>query len=203
MSTFTINFVNNSSSPGDFCIFQQNPNSQGSRVFSLAWRVERAAPRTQLAISWNIDPYFFWAKTGELERGVVFNAGGNARTSMTEDNEITLTKRDRDYIFKDQKNWYQQGALSIQTDGTTVPGQASVGIGWSGAVAYAVQAQPMMRYVFSPRFDYWVAFGSFQQGEVLNPSELGAVKVEFPQGIFSMNATLNADNSWTIKRGLD
>ena len=89
------------------------------------------------------------------------------------------------------------------SDNTTAINQASVGIGLSGAVAFAVQAQPNMYFRFSPRFDYWVTFADVKQGQVLNPSEINAVKIEFPYGIFSMNATLNADNTWTITPGLD
>lgn len=203
MSTFTINFTNNSSSSGNFCLFQQNHNSPNPSVFSTAWRVEAAAPNTRLAISWNTDFYFFWAKTGQLQPGVIFNAGENALTSLTERNRITVTKVDRDYKFTNQRDGYQHGSLTIEADATTVPNQASVGIGLSGAVAYAVQAQPNMTFMFVPRLEYWVAFGKFQQGQVLDPSGFSAMKIDFPPGIFSMNATLNPDNSWTITPGMD
>lgn len=203
MSTFTINFANNSSSAGFFCVFQQSHNSPNPQVFPLAWRVEPAAPNSKLAISWNTDLYFFWAKTGELRPGVTFYAGQNARTNLTDQNEITLTKVDRDYQFTNQRNAYQQGILIITADATTVPNQASVGIGLSGAVAYAVQAQPNMQFHFAPRLEYWVAFGEFKQGEVLDPSGITPVKIDFPYGIFSMNATFNPDNTWTITPGMD
>lgn len=203
MPTFTINFTNNSNSSGSFCVFQQNHNSPNPSVFPLAWRVQSAMAHSKLAISWNTDPYFFWAKTGQLQPGVVFYAGENAQADFTERNEITLTKMDRDYKFTNQRNGYQQGTLTIDADMTTVPNQASVGVGLSGAVAYAVQAQPNMRFMFAPRLEYWVTFGQFQQGEVLELSGMTAVKIDFPYGIFSMNATLNPDNTWTVTPGMD
>ncbi|SEJ66890.1 hypothetical protein SAMN05216327_115178 [Dyadobacter sp. SG02] len=203
MTTFTINFVNNSDSSGSFCVFQQNHNSPNPSVFPLAWRVEKAAAHSQLAISWNMDLYFFWGKTGPLKPGVVFNAGENSPTSMTEDNQITLTKEAGNYKFVNKKNWYEHGSLNIMSDHTTAINQASVGIGLSGAVAFAVQAQPNMNFLFAPRFDYWITFADIEQGQVLNPSDLNAVKIEFPYGIFSMNATLNADGTWAITPGLD
>lgn len=204
MPTFTINFTNNSNSAGDFCVFQQNPNSPNPGVFPLAWRVEFGRPGTRLAISWNTELYFFWAKTGELQPGVIFNPGENAPTSMAERNEITLTKADGNYKFIEQRNGYQQGSLSIITDVNTAIHQASVGIGISGAPVLAVQAQPNMRFQFTPHFEYWVTFGDLRQGQVLDPSEISnPVKVDFPHGIFSMNATLNMDNNWTITPGMD
>ena len=203
MPTFTINFTNNSDSSGSFCVFQQNHNSPNPDVFPLAWRVEKAGPHSQLAISWNMELYFFWGKTGALKPGVVFNAGENSPTSLTENNDITLTKVDGNYKFVNKKNAYPQGSLNIMSDNTTAINQASVGIGMSGAVAFAVQAQPNMYFRFSPRFDYLVTFADVNQGQVLDPSKINAVKIEFPYGIFSMNATLNPDNTWTITQGLD
>ena len=104
MPTFTINFVNNSDSSGSFCVFQQNHNSPNPDVFPLAWRVENAGPHSQLAISWNMDLYFFWGKTGPLKPGVIFYAGENSPTSLAENNDITLTKEDGNYKFVNKKN---------------------------------------------------------------------------------------------------
>jgi rhizosphere induced protein len=51
-------------------------------------------------------------------------------------------------------------------------------------------------------FRHWVCFGHLQEGSVLEPSTIKkAVQVNFPEGIFSMNVTLNADNTWTITQG--
>jgi hypothetical protein len=204
MSTYTIYLTNNSSSQQSFSVFQQKPNSPNHDVFPLAWRTESAAPHAKVPISWNDDLYFFWAKPGELKPGVIFNAGEALKTSMTENNAVTLTKENNNYKFTDQKNWHQQGLLSVTCDATTAIRQASVGVGMSGAGVFAVQAQPNMTFLFSPHPEFWVTFGNFQQGQVLDPSEMhDAVQVVFPHGIFSMNATLNPDNTWTITQGLD
>ncbi|HEY8927759.1 MAG TPA: hypothetical protein VIM55_01110 [Mucilaginibacter sp.] len=204
MATYTINFVNNSNSGGNFCVFQQNHNSPNPGVFSLAWLSQFANPHSKLPISWNTDSYFFWAKTGALAPGVIFNAGEALQAGMTENNEVTLTKRDGNYKFTGLQTWFQQGTLRVTSDANTAINQASVGIGMSGSGTFAVQAQPNMTFHFSPAVDYWVTFGDFKQGQVLNPSDLGrAVKIDFPHGIFSMNATLNPDNTWTITPGLD
>jgi hypothetical protein len=204
MATYTINFVNNSSSAGSFCVFQQNPNSPNQGVFSLAWLAKSAAPHSKIPISWNTDLYFFWAKTGELKPGIIFNAGEALLTDMRENNAVTVTKHDGNYKFTDQKNWHQQGILSVTSDNTTAINQASVGIGMSGSGTFAVQAQPWMTFLFSPNSEYWVTFGNIQQGQVLNSSETSnAVQIVFPHGIFSMNVTLNMDNTWTVTQGLD
>jgi len=202
MATYTINFDNNTDSPGNFCIFQRNQNSPNHDGFVLAWLVQFANPHSKLPISWNTDFYFFWAQTGTLTPGVIFNAGEALQTSMTENNAVTLTKQDGNYKFAGQKNWHQQGMLSVTADNTTAINQASVGIGMSGAGTFAVQAQPNMTFLFSPGSEYWVTFGDFQQGQVMDPTQfINPVKIDFPYGIFTMNVTLNMDNTWTITQG--
>ncbi|SDH25059.1 hypothetical protein SAMN04487996_13235 [Dyadobacter soli] len=202
MSTFTINFTNNSSSAGNFCVFNQKDDSFNS--FPLAWRVESAAPKAKVAISWNTDLFFFWAKTGGLRPGMVFNAGGNAPTSLTADNEITVTRDNRDYRFVNQRTGYRQGTLVAIADSSVVPNNASIAIGMSGAATLAVQAQPNMQFQFVPRFEYWVTFGDLQQGQLLDPDgNTEAAKIDFPPGIYTMNVTLNPDFTWAITPGLD
>lgn len=109
MATYTINFDNNTDSPGNFCIFRRDPNSPNHDGFVLAWLVQFANPHSKLPISWNI-----------------------------------------------------------------------------------------------PGSEYWVTFGDFQQGQVIDPGEfINPVKIDFPDGIFTMNVTLNMDNTWTITQGQD
>lgn len=204
MTTFTLNFLNNSDTPGSFCICQHNPSLLNPSTFPLAWLVKSGNPQTKVPISWNTDFYFFWAKTGELAPGVIFNAGEAFLTSFTENNAVTLTKRDGNYKFINQRDWYQPGVLNVTTDTSTAFKQASIGIGMSGSGTVAVQAQPNMSFSFSPMPQNWVIFGDFQQGQVLDPSKINnAVQILFPYGIFSMNVTLNMDNSWTITQGAD
>jgi hypothetical protein len=201
MSTFTINFTNNSHSSGNFCVFQQDPSNPSPYVFPLAWRVERGFPQSHVAISWNTDYSFVWGYTGTLMPGVAFQAGENVPAGLTNDNEITFTNRGGRYQFVDRRTGYQQGALTIMADPTTAINDASVGIGLSGAPSFAVQAQPNMVFRFSSRVEYWVTFSQVTQGEVLDRHRVDAVKVDFPHGISTMNATLNADNTWTITQG--
>jgi len=204
MPTYTINFLNNSDSTGNFCIFQQKPNGPNEESFALAWLVKPAIPNTKVPISWNTDLYFFWAKTGELKPGVIFNAGDALRTNLTENNAVTLIKQDHNYKFTDQKTWHQKGILNISTDDTTAFNQASIGVGMSGSATIAAQAQTSRNFSFSLSFKYWITFSDVQQGQVLDQSDIpDAVQIIFPDGIFSMNATLNQDNTWTVTQGMD
>lgn len=204
MSTFTINFTNNTNISGNFCVFQLDSNSPRMNVFPVAWRAQPAGPNTRVPISWNTDYHFFWAKTGRLQPGVMFHAGQAIATNLREGNAITLTNHHGGYAFVGQQNAPEQGTLRITTDATTAHEQASVGIGMSGATAFAVQAQPNMTFVFEPRVEYWVMFSDTPQGQVIDPTIItNAVKVEFPHGISSMNVTLNPNFTWTVTQGMD
>jgi hypothetical protein len=204
MTTYTINFLNQSGSTGNFCICQQNPTQSSPNSFSLAWLVKPDDPQSNVPISWNTNWFFFWAKTGPLAPGIIFNAGEAFPTNYSNNNAITLTKKDLNYKFIDQRNGNQPGVLSITTDHTIASNQASIGIGMSGSSIVAIQARPNELRQYSPHPENWILFGDFQQGQVLDPSKINnAVKVVFPNGIFSMNATLNQDNTWTVTQGKD
>lgn len=50
---------------------------------------------------------------------------------------------------------------------------------------------------------YWVTAGDFEQGEVLDVTEIAnAAAVVFPPGVFAMTAVLGANNTWTVSPGL-
>ena len=203
MATYTINFVNNSGSAGSFCVFQQNPNSPNPGVFSLAWLAQFVNPNGKVSIGWNTDFYFFWAKTGRLKPGVIFNAGEALLADTNENNSVTVTKDNGNYQFIKQTK-YVHGKFMITSDQNTAINQASVGIGMSGSGTFAVQAQPQMAFVFEPRPEYWITFGDFKQGQVLDASAINnPAQIIFPHGIFSMDVTLNADGTWSIEQGLD
>ncbi len=199
MSNYTIHFVNNSSIIGSFCVFQQDPDMSFANVFTLAWFSKFANPGTKVSFSWTLDYCFFWDDSGELTPGMTFDDSEILEAGLTENNTVTLTKSDGGYLFVDQKTANEAGSLTILTDTTIPANQASVGIGMSDAGTFAVQAQANMNYTFTPHPEYWVTFGNFAEGEILDTTELlNKAQVIFPANIYAMNVTLNPDASWTI-----
>jgi len=199
-TVFQINFVNNSINPGTFMVFQQDPNMAMPEITSLAWVTKFANPNTQGFFSWSINYNFSWREnesvTSEITSGTSqsFPAGEDLLTM----NGITLTY-DKGYSFIDPIDQSPAGSMYIKQDGTIPLKQATVGIGMSGAPAFMVQAQPNMELVFTPQPEYWIAFGEFIQGQIIDIQEMtSSAQVLFPPGITKMKATLNADNSWTI-----
>ena len=206
METYTINFVNKAGISGNFCVYQQAPNSLNPGVFPLVWLAQFSDPdsKVKVSIGWNTQLYFVWAKTGKLKPGVIFNAGEALKADVPESSAVTLTKSNGNYQFIKQTKGYRRDMLEITSDEYTAIDQASVGIGMSGSGTFAVQAQPKMIFLFETNAEYWITFGDLKQGQVLDPRFIiNPERIVFPHGIYSMNVTYNWDYTWTIEQGLD
>ncbi len=91
------------------------------------------------------------------------------------------------------------GSLYIMEDGRIPVGQASVGIGMSGFGTFVAPAQPNMNLIFTPNPEYWITFGTYVQGEVVDITAVNnPAQIKFPLNVYSMTAILNPDNTWTI-----
>ena len=202
MTQRQLTLINNSTNAGNLIVYQ---SMSENFMNSLAWFSKYAYPNTKVQVSWDDTAYdFVWAGAGQVTPGIVFSAAQVVPANLTSTNQIKFSYDgpNKTFFFHDQQAGQQQGTLMISQD-TTIPMNAvSVGIGMSGQPTFAVQAQPNMNVVFTPRTQYWVAFGTFQQGEVLDVETLNAVQVEFPPNVTSMTATLNADNTWTVTQNI-
>jgi hypothetical protein len=196
---YKLRVLNNSTNPGNICLYQSAPDTSISNGLSLAWLSEYAYPTTTVTFDWTVDYQFMWAETGVVKPGVVFDASQLWETDLRTNNMVTL-HYDQAYTFQDQRVGQQAGSLVITQDHTIPLGMAAVGIGMSGAGVFACQAQPNMTVVFTPHPEYWITFGNFQQGEVLESTQItNQAKLDFPPNIYTLTATLNADNTWNVQ----
>ncbi len=200
MSThYNITVVNNSTQSGTFMVFQKDPAASTPNLMSLAWMTKGAHPNTQVSFDWTLDYNFVWDETGELVPGLTVDASQVVPANPMSSNSIKLTHDEYGFSFTDAANTAQPGSLLIQEDATIPPNVASVGIGMSGSGTFLVQAQPNMNLVFTPHPEYWVAFGNFEQGEVLEVEEItNAVQVNFPPNTYHAKVTLNPDNTFSV-----
>lgn len=196
---YSVIFVNNSSQTGSACIYQKDPDITIPDVMSLAWFAKDAAPTTKIAFSWSIEYDFVWSETGTLVPGVVFMASQVWPADLSSDNQVTFTNSDGAYTFSNQIAGPRTGNLYIKEDESIPVGVASVGIGMSGFGTFVVQAQPNMNLIFTPDPEYWITFGNYMQGEVVDITEVNnPAQIKFPPNVYSMTAILNPDNTWTI-----
>ncbi len=200
MANYEIIFKNNSDHQGDFCVYQQDPDNTDPLVMSLAWYSKKTNPNVKDTFNWTIDYSFVWDETGELIPGVLFEASECLPADLTSDNFVSFSKENGAYWFQDQQTKQAYvNRLAISQDGSIPASEASVGVGMSGAGTFVRNAEPNMVYQFTPHPEYWVTFGTYEQGQVMDITTITqTAEVDFPNGVYSMTATLNADNTWTV-----
>lgn len=201
--SYQLYFVNNSTMSGSACVYQQDPNIGMPNVMSLAWFAKAANPNTKLMFQWNINYSFVWSQTGVLTPGVIFFASETVNADLSQNNKIGFSYQNDAFTFqKPPTQGSQTGTLYINQDGNIPPNTASVGVGMSGSGTFAVQAQPNILATFTPHPQYWITFGNYQQGQVMDVGTItGAKKIDFPPNVYVMTATLNSDNTWNVTQG--
>ena len=203
---YSLTFVNNTTNAWSACVYQTDPDINIPNVQSLAWFAEVAAPTTTVLFQWQIDYAFTWGETGPLVPGVIYSASQTWPANLTTTNQVTLTQPQSPqgpyYTFSNQTIGPNPGSLYISEDNTVGLGNASVGIAMSGAGVFVVEAEPNLNLIFTPHPVYWITFGMYEQGEVLNITEItNSQEIAFPPGVYAMTATLNADNTWSVAQG--
>lgn len=199
---YTLTFVNNSKNDWTFCCYQTDPQIGPKDARSLAWYTKVVAAGSEVDFEWTIDYSFVWSEMGEVIPGVIFKASQKVPAGLKEKNAINFTRVNNSaFKFVDQTtDPNSSGSLVIHQDDKIPHDTAAVGIGMSGAGTFAVPAQPSIDVTFSPHPTYWVTFGDYVKGEVLDTQQM-TKKAEVPYGVnvFTMYAILGADNKWTIK----
>lgn len=196
---YSLRVFNNSSNTGDTCVYQQDPDLGVANAMPLAWMAKRGHPQTTIVFRWCVLYDFVWSESGLLAPGAVVDASQTFEADLQNANQITLTFTDGAYTFINQMKGPQPGKLYVLQDQSIPLRQACVGIGMSGLGTFVVQAQPNIGLTFTPHPRYYLTFGEYQQGEVLEPSTINnPVEIQYPANIYSMTAILNPDNSWTV-----
>ncbi|MEM6829903.1 MAG: protein rhiA [Bacteroidota bacterium] len=199
---YSINFKNDSTQIGSACIFQTDPDLGVHDVLSLAWFCKPAFPTTQLQFKWNINYCYTWSRQGTLRPGVVYKASQTWNADLTNKNAVDFRKDvELDaYTFENQTAGPKDGHMYIYEKRSVAANECAVGIGMSGSGTFVVNSQPNMQLQFSPHPKYWIVFGSFEEGEVLDIEKVTATaqEIAFPVNQYAMNVTLNGDNTWTV-----
>lgn len=202
MSTqYTLNVTNNSTQSGSVVVYQKCPNQdQYDNLYSLAWFSKACHPGTNLKFRWTIDYSFAWSETGILSPGVYFDASEikECDPSDTSKNTTGFSKQNGAYLFTAATKSANAGSLAIFTDATIPDGEASIGIGMSGNPTFAIPATPNFNFSFLPHPEYWVAFGRYEEGVVIDLNAVSeTMKVAYPINVYSKSLTFNEDNTWS------
>jgi hypothetical protein len=205
MATYSLQVKNDSPCAGYICLYTDSPETRAiqQNLRSLAWFSKAMNPNGQVKFTWDLDFSFAWAESGVLVPGVHFEAGEiiKADPQKSDLNKALFSKQNDAYLFGNPADATDpsKGALSITTDATIPNGMASVGIGINGKAALAVSATPNYQFTFIPKIKYYVAFGTFKEGVVLDLNSMvkQVQEIAFQPNVFSMQLSLKADNTWS------
>ena len=195
---YSVTVNNHASNSAYFMVFQNDPTSWAPNALSLAWfaKYSNPSPTARIKFQWTVDTGFSWAETGELKPGIQF-AASETYDPSSGNNKITL-----DYNKAYQFTNPSQGAdparfYLAETGNIPLKSQASVGVTMSGSTVFAVQARPNQNLTFSPHPKYFIAYGDYQEGDVIDVSSVNnPLELPYPTGVYALTTTLNADGSW-------
>jgi hypothetical protein len=199
--TYTLTFINNSSNDWTFCCYQTDPKIGPKDVKSLAWYTKMVAAGAEVEFEWTIDYSFVWSEMGSVVPGVIFKASQKVPAGTQEKNAIDFTRISNDAfkLVNQTTDPRYKGSLVIHQDEKIPLNKAAVGIGMSGAGTFIVPAQPSIDVSFSPHPSYWVTFGDYVKGQVLDTQQVTKkAEVPYPNNIYAMYAILGQNNQWTI-----
>jgi rhizosphere induced protein len=147
----------------------------------------------------------------DLSPGAIFRSMENLPADTSSNNAVTLSNARQNMRFIDQRAGSQTDNFYIHNAADVPMRAVAEGLAQNDRPVFVVAAQPNMQAQFGIDSEIWIAFGEFEQGEVLDPGLSGRALLEkskviygpptrvvFPSGVTAMDATLNADNSWTI-----
>jgi hypothetical protein len=199
--------ANNSSRDGDFCVFTTFPGLKQGQVASspLAWLNKFAFQNGRITFDWSSEYSFVWYNSGKIMPGVRYHAS----ETMLADPEDANSNRaylewfeGKTYRFhpdRKKANEPIDGGLIVTCAPSLPDRDASVGIAIGGSPAMIVPAGPRLDFTFLPHPTYWIAFGKFDKGEVLDLNTMTNIqKVEFASNQFEKEVILNPDNTWTV-----
>jgi hypothetical protein len=197
-SSYSLTCVNNSASEGRFVVFQKPPGNPNFSV--LAWFAKAAHPDTQVTFRWTTDYCFVWAETGVVTPAISFKAWQIVAADPETRNLIQLTQDAyAATYFTTPTDAGVRGRLTIQSLATVVPHRTAIGIGMSSSATMVLPAMPNFNVEFMPQPHYWVAFGNYFTGQILDIEHMtGATEVIYPPEVMSRTATLGADHVITV-----
>lgn len=200
--SYQLKCVNNSTTPWFFYMYQRLP-IQSNGVYSLAWLVSpfKIAPKVNIIFRWTNDYSFAWSYSGKLGPGVNIVASENLPCSLTGPNKTTFLCPNNTPQFSPPITEKEQLYFTINVDQTVPSSMYSTGIGMSGQGIIFIQAMPFFTQMFAlPSWaTYYIACADqMNMGTVLPPENVNAQAFQFPQNVFALTATLEANNTWTI-----
>jgi hypothetical protein len=204
VNSYSLTVINNSEQQKPtFALFATLPVDSSNASLALAWITQQIDTHNHYTFTWNIEWGFAWAGQG-TDEGVQWSAGGSlpadplssngCAAELAYDNDFSLTPSP--HAATGDKLWI--------TDAPTVPVPSkqacSVGVSLNGSPACVIDAGPNLTQTFTLHPTYYIDAGEYATGQMVDGSSVTAFqKVAFANGVYALTATLNQDNTWSMK----
>lgn len=184
MSSYTLQINNASRSDGSVAIYQKVPelSTDTLEVLTLAWIAKQVAVGRTVTFTWRLEYSFILSLYPE--DGPRRAPRGSLSTPADPKNGPNYIRLDyrgpSGYTFGDSGfEPGSRGSLIIETGVRPRRSRAgaahermAAGIGMYGFGTHLMEIQPNMRVAFTPRPAYYVVFGEYQPGQVMDTRNL-------------------------------
>jgi hypothetical protein len=203
---YSVTLRNQSQKGGTFCLYATavDPVQVQDDLRSLAWVTASANPNVRVDFEWLVNYTLSWSQTGPLADGVIYKASQEipADPNSPQTNRAYLDKNDSGYelLSGDSRTIVPPaGALAIATSNNVISNEAAIGIGINGNPILAIPSTPNYNFTFFTKLKYWVAFGSFEQGAVIDVNRMTSVyELKFSGAVHHLDITLDDSNEWNV-----
>lgn len=189
--------TNESASAGTVCIFQTLRKPLPDPL-TLAWMTKAMAPASRALFDWEERFELHWR-----EREPAITSWQSLAVDPDGTNDVTLTydRRRGFYAFRNAVTGPKPGKLYLRQGGDIPLRRAQIGLGMDGRALQFVDAQPNVTFVVRTAVRYWIAFGSFTEGEAIDLATLRGSIAELPfsGGIRALEAVFRSDHHWQIR----
>lgn len=199
MLRYSLKIINEGDFKGALAVYQRQHDLEAMGAMPLAWFTQKVFPNMHAEFSWDKEYNFILSKEGELIPGVVFKAVESVDTSPEMHNMIEIDKGSDGYVIKKQVTDHRRvGKLVIEGRSGIPEMDASIGIAMSGSGTFAWEAEPNVSMEVEPKPEYWITYGDFRQGEVLDTRHITkkSLKIDYPRGKYGAVVVLKKDNTW-------
>lgn len=204
MSSFTegkvysIRVINQSTQQGNVVLFQKDQGLSSSNMSSIAWLSKPVYPNMQSQFQWETE-FSFNLGEGANVPGAIYHPFQVMQGNTTNLNTVKVNYNNDMAVLEGPIPGMQEGNLYIESYPSVALGQYLVGFGMGNQPTFVGQVIPGLMFVYQhPNPKYYITFGYYTQGQILESNIPNAIEICFPEGVTEMTATYNPNGTWTL-----
>lgn len=168
----------------------------------LAWMAAPCPPGNTMVFQWVLKYSILFSNTSNLSPGAQFTSIGGVDVDPVQGDVYTLSADGATYSFKGHSTAIKgtPGTVGAQTDCSVKNNQVSLALGIIGIPVFACDTQTNSVVAFTPKPKYYLAFGQYQQGTVLNEASMShSIELNFEaMKTYSFTADIDASHNWNL-----